>query len=133
MAARNFLIVSTLIWLPYGIFCFFQPDFLAEAVGVSAVGATATTELRAMYGGLQGAIGVLAALAVVRAEFRRPALITVGFLTGGLGLSRLAGAALDAEMSAYTGGAIVFELISAAVAVWILSRGEVRTAWESAR
>ena len=68
-------------------------------------------------------IGLLAALAVVREDLRRPALLALGFLTGGLGLSRLAGAALDGEISQYTGGAIAFELISAAVAAWILSRG----------
>ncbi len=128
MAARIFLILSTLIWLPYGVFCFFQPGFLEQAAGVSALSTTATIELRAMYGGLQSAIGVLAALAVVREDLRRTALVAVGFLTGGLGLSRIAGAALDAEMSLYTGGAVAFELISAAAAAWILSRSAGRTA-----
>ena len=128
MAARNFLILSTLIWLPYGVFCFFQPGFLEEAAGVSAISATATTELRAMYGGLQTAIGVLAALAVMRDDFRRPALVAIGFLTAGLGSSRLLGAALDGEFSSYTAVAIVFELISATLAAWILTRDAARTA-----
>jgi hypothetical protein len=128
MAARNFLIVSTLIWLPYGVFCFFQPGFLEGAAGVRAISTTATTELRAMYGGLQAAIGVLAALAVLREDLRRSALIAIGFLTAGLGLSRLGGAVLDGEVSSYTGSAIAFELISAAVAAWIIQRRAERTA-----
>jgi len=128
MAARIFLIVSTFIWLPYGVFCFFQPGFLEGAAGVSAINATATTELRAMYGGLQAAIGVLAALAVVREPLRRPALVTVGFLSAGLGMSRLAGVALDGDLSPYTASAIVFELTSAVVAGWILLRRADQTA-----
>ncbi len=127
-AERYFLIVSTLIWLPYGIFCFFQPGFLEGVAGVSALSVTANIELRAMYGGLQCAIGVLAALAVVREDLRCPALVTLGFLTAGLGLSRLAGAALEGEVSIYTGSAIAFELVSATVAAWILSRGATRAA-----
>jgi hypothetical protein len=31
--ARVFLAVSALVWLPYGIFCFLQPGYLAEAAG----------------------------------------------------------------------------------------------------
>jgi len=123
IAEVSFLVVSALIWLPYGIFCFFQPGFLEGVAGVKALSVTANIELRAMYGGLQSAIGVLAALAVMREDLRRPALLTLGFLTAGLGLSRLSGAALDGEISLYTGSAIAFELISAAVAAWILSRG----------
>jgi len=123
MAEKSFLVVSALIWLPYGILCFFQPGFLEGVAGVKALSVTANIELRAMYGGLQSAIGVLAALAVMREDLRRPALLTLGFLTAGLGLSRLSGAALDGEISLYTGSAIAFELISAAVAAWILSRG----------
>ena len=122
MAERAFLAFAALIWLPYGIFCFFQPGFLAGAAGVSAADATATTELRAMYGGLQAAIGVLAALAFARPSLRRPALVMLLTLCTGLGVSRLLGAALDAGFSAYTNGAIVFELGSAGIAAWLLSR-----------
>ena len=122
MATRAFLALPTLIWLPYGIFCFFQPGFLAGAAGVSAADATATTELRAMYGGLQAAIGVLAALALVRPSLRRPALLMLLVLGTGLGVSRLLGAVLDAGFSEYTNGAIIFELTSAGIAAWLLSR-----------
>jgi len=128
MAAPILLIGSTAIWLPYGIFCFFQPGFLEGVAGVRAISLTANTELRAMYGGLQTAIGALAALAVAREDLRRTALVALGFLTGGLGLSRLAGAAIDGEVSPYTGGAIAFELISSAAAAWILSRDTARAA-----
>jgi len=122
MAERAFLALETLIWLPYGIFCFFAPGFLAATAGVLATDATATTELRAMYGGLQAAIGVLTGLAFARPSLRRPALVMLLVLGTGLGVSRLLGAVLDAGFSEYTNGAIVFELATASFAAWLLSR-----------
>ena len=60
---------------------------LSDAASVSAVSATGTTELRAMYGGLQGAIGVLAITAFFTPTLVNPFLvalitISVGLLLG---------------------------------------------------
>ena len=120
MGLRVFLAFSAAVWLPYGVYCFFQPAFLAEAAGVTATTTTATIELRAMYGGLEFAIGLLAMLAVFREPFRRPALVTLAFLCAGLAVSRLLGAIIHAEVSAYTGFALIFELASAGLATWFL-------------
>ena len=40
MAARIFLGLSALIWLPYGIWCLLDPAQLAGSAGVSFVSAT---------------------------------------------------------------------------------------------
>ena len=45
---------------------------------------TGSTELRAMYGGLQIALGAFAALAALRSSLARPALLAIAFLTAGL-------------------------------------------------
>ena len=63
-AIRTFLGLSVLVWLGYGLYCFFVPAVVAEGAGFVARTPTATTELRAMYGGLQMALGVMAALAL---------------------------------------------------------------------
>lgn len=123
MATRIFLVLSALVWLPYGIFCFFQPGYLAEAAGVTIGSTTGSIEIRAMYGGLQAAIGVLAVLAIFRADWVRPALVLLLFLPAGLGTARLLGAALDGELSAYTGFTLVFEFTSVTVAAWLLRSG----------
>ena len=118
VAARIFLALSALIWLPYGLFCALQPGYLAEAAGVVATTPTGTTELRAMYGGLQAAIGCL------RGAVTRTALVALGTLAAGLGSARLLGLALDGGFSAYTGFGLGFEWTSALVARWLLRRGK---------
>ena len=122
MAVRIFLALSALIWLPYGIYCFFDPGQLVDAAGVGFSTATGSTELRAMYGGLQAGLGLLAALAVVRSSLVRPALVALAFLTGGLATARLAGVAMDGGLSSYTGTALAFELTTVAVATALARR-----------
>jgi hypothetical protein len=124
MATRIFLVLSALLWLPYGVYCFAQPGSLAEAAGVAFQSPTGSTELRAMYGGLQIAIGALAGLAAWRAALARSALLAIAFLTAGLGSARLLGVALDGGLSSYTAMGLGFEFTSSAVAIALLSRSE---------
>jgi hypothetical protein len=119
---RIFLAFSAALWLPYGLYCFADPGSLAEAAGVAAGSATGTTELRAMYGGLQAAIGALALAALFRVTLRRPALLCIAFLCTGLFTARLMGALLDGSFSSYTGMGLAFESGSAAIAAWLLAR-----------
>ena len=99
MTIRVFLWLSALGWLPYGLFCFFRPGYLAGAAGVAASTVTGTIELRAMYGGLQAAIGVLSLMAALRPQLRPAALTALLFLFGA-GASRL-GAAVRAWVRAF--------------------------------
>jgi len=123
MATTIFLAICAALWLPYGLFCFFSPGYLADAAGVSAVSTTGTIELRAMYGGLQAGIGALALAALFRESLRRPALLCVLFLCTGLALARLLGAVADAELSSYTIMGLGFELVSVGYATVLLRRG----------
>ncbi len=125
---RIFLGLSAIVWLSYGVFCFFQPGALVEIAGVSALSTTASVELRAMYGGLQAAIGAFAALAVFQAGLRRPALLAIAFLCSGLGLARLLGVLLEGELSSYNAAGLGFELVSATVAIWLTRRDAPLTA-----
>ena len=126
MATRIFLGLSALLWLPYGIFCFFQPAYLAEAAGVASNSLTGTIELRAMYGGLQAGIGLLALLALFRPALQVPALVTLAFLCSGLALARVSGTILAAELSLYTALGLTLEIGSLSFAWWLLSRSPAR-------
>lgn len=123
MANRIFLIVSVAIWIPYGLYCFFDPASLHTAAGLAATGATGSTELRAMYGGLQIAIGLLALLALRDATRVRSTLWCLAILIAGIGIARVLGALMVGDASSYTLGAAGFELVTAGWATWLLARG----------
>jgi hypothetical protein len=128
MVTRVFLVLSALVWLPYGIYCFLEPGSLAAGAGIAAATPTGTVELRAMYGGLQIAIGALAALGAGRPALARPACITLACLCSGLGVSRLLASLAAGPPSSYTALALVFEWTSAAVALALLARDRVPAA-----
>jgi hypothetical protein len=120
--ARIFFALTALVWLPYGLFCFFRPDYLAGAAGVAATTTTGTIELRAMYGGLQAGIGALALAAALRPALVRPALLGSCFVFAGLASSRLVAAISAHELSSYTMAGLGLEWGSTAIALWLLGR-----------
>lgn len=122
MTARIFLGISAFIWLPYGVLCLLRPSMLESAAGVAAITPTGTAELRAMYGGLQIAIGTLCALGCFSATWRRHALVALMFLAAGLGLARLAGTVAGGELSSYTTMALLLEFASAGLALAFVRR-----------
>ena len=117
MATTIFLVLSAALWLPYGIYCFVVPEYLGEAAGVAAASTTGTIEIRAMYGGLQAAIGTLALAALFRASLRRPALVCALTLCAGLAVARLAAAIELSEFSGYTVMGLGFEVVTVAYAM----------------
>jgi len=122
MAARILLGLSAVIWLPYGIYCFLRPESLAEAAAVAAGSPTGATELRAMYGGLQAAIGSTALAGALRADAQRFALQLLAIVTAGLGGARLLGALLDGAFSSYTIFALILEWGTLTLAALLLRR-----------
>jgi hypothetical protein len=122
VAPRIFFALTALIWLPYGIYCFFSPGYLAQAAGVTAITATGTIELQAMYGGLQAGIGAFALAAALQPALIRPALLASCFLFPGLAVTRLLAAIGAGEFSSYTIAGLGLEWSSTALAVWLLRR-----------
>ena len=50
--------------MPWGIYRLLTPSSVAVSAGIVAHSATDTTELRAVYGGLQATLGILALIGV---------------------------------------------------------------------
>lgn len=119
MAARIFLAIFGLFSLPYGLFCFLQPDFLADFAGVDSLSTTGTIELQAMYGGLQAGFGALALFGALRPAYAPTILLAIAFQCAGLGSFRLMGALGASEFSAYTTQGIAFELGSTLIAFFL--------------
>ncbi len=119
-AVRIFLALTALLWTPYAVALLIDPAALSEAANVVATSATGRAELRAMYGGLQAAIGLLALAGAVRPALAPTALATLGTACAGLGLARLGAAAAGDAFSAYTVMALGLELgsLAAVLALW---------------
>lgn len=122
MTARILLGIIGVLFVGYGAMCFMDPNLLSNDAGVTYRNATGSAELRAMYGGLQCGIGVLALVAVLVRSLVRPALTTLAFLVTGLFFARLAGAFMDGAFSIYTLSALGMEVVIASVAIVLLTR-----------
>ena len=118
---RIFLSVTGLVFLAYGIACALDPALPARLAGLDIRGGDGYAEMGAMYGGLQSGAGLFLILAAFRPGLRHGALL---FLALGVGLlaALRAGSALRTEdaVSAYTWGALLFESLVSALAVWLL-------------
>ncbi len=123
-ASRVYLGLSVLLWLPYGLYLIFDPSYLADAAGVVATTPTGSTELRAMYGGLQAAIGVFAGLALFRPVHAPKVYLAVAFLAGGLFSARLLGLLIDGGGGGYTYGALGFEAVYTVVSIVMNRRSD---------
>jgi hypothetical protein len=95
-----FFAFTAAVWIPWGLYCLFVPEAWSGAVipGMEVFSldtATARTEVRAMYGGLQIAIGLIALIAVFKKEHRPTTLLFLTLALSGLALSRMYGLLID--------------------------------------
>lgn len=127
MNARVFLWVCAVLFLPYGLYCFAMPGALEGIAGVSFTSPTGSAEIRAMYGGLQTAVGALALMGASRPDLARTTVTSIAVLCAGLGLARLSGALLDGGFSMYTAMGLSLEFSLLAVGAWILRGAEPAT------
>ena len=124
LAVRIFLGLSALLWTPYALQLLIDPAALTEAANIAATSATGTAELRAMYGGLQGALGLLALAGALRPALAKYALAALGSVCAGLGLARLGAAAVGDAFSSYTVMALGLELGTVAIVLALWRRAQ---------
>ncbi|WP_372748482.1 DUF4345 family protein [Litorivivens sp.] len=117
MWVRILLFFLAIAWTPYGMYCLFFPEFLGPVAGLEAVRPEGVTELRAMYGGVQIAVGLSALLGFFRVVYLDKVLFVQLMVLGGLGSTRLLSAVFSSDWSVYTIGALVFEWVSFALCV----------------
>ena len=124
--ARAYLSIAGIMWLVYGIYLLAAPQALASTAGVAATSTTGLIELRAMYGGLEMAVGAFALAAAALPWMLRSGLLAMGLSCAGLGVTRLASALAAGEFSTYTRQGLALELTLTVLALWLFLR-EVRT------
>lgn len=120
MVLKIYLVACAFVFVPYGLMCFLNPALLIDSAGIQAISPTGTTELRAMYGGLQTAVGILAISALLRPSLTNAFLVTLLTVMSGLLLARVTGTTFDGGFTGYTGMALAFETILLSSSLYFL-------------
>ena len=117
---KPYLIFTLMVWLPWGLICIFDTRAIAEIIGVTSVNPTGNTDIRAMYGGVQFSIGLMAALALYDRAYFKNLLFTLAFLGSCLALSRSYGIIVDGSGTLYTWGVVGYEyFVAISAIVWL--------------
>ena len=122
MAARIFLGLNALVFIGYGLVCLASPSIVAEQTGMVLSTGVASAEVRAMYGGLQTAVGLLALLGFLRPAMRATILLVLAVLFFGLASGRAVGILVETDPGAYNVMAVIFEAAFGGLALGLLSR-----------
>ena len=108
--SRIVLAISGFIFLLYGLWCLFDLSVLQQALELPNLPVQAITEFRAMYGGLQTALGLLFLLASVNGQWLSAGRTTLLLVIGSLCTVRLIGAMIDGSLGdSYTISALAYE------------------------
>ena len=119
--SKSYLILTLLVWLPWGLMCIFNTDIILEIIGVRSIHPTGNTDIRVMYGGVQFAVGLMAALALHDRRYFENLLWTLAFLASCMALSRTYGLVVDASGTVYTWGVVAYEAFAGTSAIaWLI-------------
>ncbi len=123
MLGKIILWISAVVFIAYGLVCFFSPALPAGSAGLDITNGDAFAEIGAMYGGLQTGFGLFCLLAALKPDYTRSGLmllvICIGLLAVGRLYSTLTG---PGDVGLYTWGAMVFEFATALLAAVALRR-----------
>ncbi|WP_343349155.1 DUF4345 domain-containing protein [Pseudomonas sediminis] len=119
--ARIILLIQIAALLVLGLAYFIRPEEMASFSGALLMGSAAVTEVRAYYGGLQLGLAAYLAMALLRQDLLRPALILLVLLYSVLALARAAGLWLDgSSQQTFNLYALLLEVASTGLAWWAL-------------
>ena len=117
MLGKIILWISAIVFIAYGLACFFSPGLPAGYAGLVLSNGDAYAEMGAMYGGLQTGFGLFCLLAAVKQEYARAGLVLLVLCIGLLAVGRLFSTLTGAEaVAGYTWGAMAYEFTTAILA-----------------
>jgi hypothetical protein len=111
--ARIVLGLTAIMFGGHGAMCLLNPETIATESGIGLPSPGAATEVRAMYGGLEFALGAYFAASASRAQWAHNGIIVLVVAFSGLALARGAGLLMQAGADAYNVRAVVYEGMSA--------------------
>ncbi|MFK0573332.1 DUF4345 family protein [Endozoicomonas sp.] len=106
---KLYLIFNIAIWTPWGLACTLAPFLITEIIGVKSINPSGETDMRAMYGGFQLAMGLMAIHAFYNPRFFKSFVYALGVIGSCLALSRTYGLFMDSSFTAYTFGVLGYE------------------------
>lgn len=92
---RWFLLLTGIVFAAIGIYALIDPAQTLALVGLQVIEVSSRNEMRAMYGGLNLAIGLYLCAAFRNAGLRSAALTFVALITGGLVFGRVVSLVVD--------------------------------------
>lgn len=119
---RLFLGLIAFTFIAVGVGFLVAPVACAVSVDLGLPTATARTDVRATYGGLDLGIGLFLALCVRRREWLRPGLVAVGLALAGFAAGRLIGLAAEGSLSPLLWGLLAIEVPGSALAFHLARR-----------
>ena len=123
MLGKFILWLSAIVFIVYGLACFFSPELPAGYAGIKMMNGDAFAEIGAMYGGLQTGFGLFCLLAALNPDYRRPGLVLLVLCFGLLALGRIYSTVTGEQpVATYTWGAMIFELGTATIAAIALRK-----------
>jgi len=118
--SRIVLALSGLVFMGFGVAFLFWPSQMTLRVGIPLVTMTGTTDVRAIYGGLEIGFGVFLLVAAARRTWVIPGLLATLCTLAGMGLSRALGIALDGGPDSITSALLASEVSGAAITLLAL-------------
>jgi len=119
--SKPYLILTVLVWLPWGLVCIVDTDIIREIIGVTSVHPTGNTDIRVMYGGVQFAVGLMAVVALREPRYFENLLWALAFLGSCMALSRMYGLVIDGSGTVYTWGVVAYEAFAGTSAIaWLI-------------
>jgi hypothetical protein len=120
--ARTYLRILGAMTLFFGLIYLLSPRSMTDPTGFGPLGPSATTDVRATYGGLQIGLGLFLLWAAAQEARVRVALVLQVLTIGAVAASRAFGILLDGEASGLLVAALLFEILLTLVSVALLRR-----------
>ena len=120
--ARIALLAIGLFTILFGVVYLLAPAVMTDPAGFGVLSASATTDVRATYGGFQLGMGLFLVWSAGSAERVRPALLLTALSVGAVGLSRAIGLALDGGLNSFHQTGLAFETTLTLFSIFLLRR-----------
>ena len=130
MIGKGILGLSSLLFVGYGLACFYDPLIATSNAGLIMDGSSAFAEIGAMYGGLQIGFGIFCLIAIINSNYYRAGILALFIVIGCVGVTRLISQLIGGgDWTSYTIGALIYELATMVIAgyVFVRQKGDFST------